>query len=171
VLLPPPASETVEEGYMEGIRDYIKNPYEGYQELDATPGSSEASDSRLHPKATVVGVTAGGEPRAYPLEAVRETGVVNDTVGDLPIVVASVSTKQITHTLFSYVCHVEGTRLEFETADERHMHAGDSRWEIATGRAVDGPHEGRQLSRANDQSPMFWFAWESFNPETTLYQG
>nr|WP_241430533.1 DUF3179 domain-containing (seleno)protein [Haloferax alexandrinus] len=47
--------------------------------------------------------------------------------------------------------------------------AAGSRWDLLTGRALDGPHEGAVLTRANDRSPMFWFAWADFNPETEIY--
>ncbi|MDY6765676.1 MAG: DUF3179 domain-containing (seleno)protein, partial [Halobacteria archaeon] len=59
--------------------------------------------------------------------------------------------------------------LTFSLADKNHMKADGSRWEITTGRAVDGPHQGEKLEKANDRSPMFWFAWLDFNPETKLY--
>jgi len=38
-----------------------------------------------------------------------------------------------------------------------------------SGRALDGPHEGRRLTPANARSPMFWFAWVEFFPDSGIY--
>jgi hypothetical protein len=64
---------------------------------------------------------------------------------------------------------VDGSVLEFAREDERHLAAGGSTWAIQTGRAVDGPHEGAVLDRANDRSQLFWFAWAEFHPHTANY--
>jgi hypothetical protein len=50
------------------------------------------------------------------------------------------------------------------------MRAGGSRWRVATGRALDGPYEGRRLSSATERSSMFWFAWVKLHPDTDLYR-
>jgi ammonia channel protein AmtB len=49
------------------------------------------------------------------------------------------------------------------------MRAGGSRWDRLTGAAIDGPHEGRRLEPLG--RTMFWFAWLSFNQETSLWDG
>jgi hypothetical protein len=72
-------------------------------------------------------------------------------------------------TLIAYDRHAGGETLVFEPAGADRMAAGGSRWVRATGRAVDGPHEGTVLSMANDVPPLFWFSWREFNPETTVY--
>ncbi|ELZ74483.1 hypothetical protein C456_08948 [Haloferax volcanii DSM 14919] len=61
-----------------------------------------------------------------------------------------------------------GETVEFDR-DGSVLVAAGSRWDLLTGRALDGPHEGAVLTRANDRSPMFWFAWADFNPETEIY--
>jgi hypothetical protein len=40
---------------------------------------------------------------------------------------------------------------------------------VADGQAVDGPHEGVTLPRANEVSPLFFFAWKEFNPDTAVH--
>lgn len=163
VLLPPPFSHTVKG---ESTRNYGVDPYGGYANTTRIGiGANSFDDDRLHPKTTVIGVRTGGEARAYPLPAVESTGVVNDTVGGTPVVVAVGPDD----TLVAYERTVDGETLTFRADDGKHRSAGGSRWEIATGRAVDGPHEGTTLAPANDASPMFWFAWLDFNPETTVY--
>jgi len=162
VLLPPPISNTVTG---RTSRTYSINPYDGYDETDRIGvGINEFDDDRLHPKATVVGIATDGEARAYPLDAVSGAGVVEGTVGGTPVVVTSRN-----ESLFAYERTVDGETLSFEQADDAHLRAGGSRWEIVTGQAVDGPFEGQSLAQANDRSPMFWFAWADFHPDTSVY--
>lgn len=162
VLVPPPVSGTIRGRQ---TRRYDVNPYTSYQQSsDIGIGFNDAADDRLHPKASVVGVAADGVARAYPLDAVESAGVVNDTVGDLSVVVAA----SAGGSLVAYVRLVDGETVEFDR-DGSVLVAAGSRWDLLTGRALDGPHEGAVLTRANDRSPMFWFAWADFNPETEIY--
>ncbi|WP_367995943.1 DUF3179 domain-containing protein [Haloferax volcanii] len=162
VLVPPPVSGTIRG---QQTRRYDLNPYTSYQQSsDIGIGFNDAADDRLHPKASVVGVAADGVARAYPLDAVESAGVVNDTVGDLSVVVAA----SAGGSLVAYVRRVDGETVEFDR-DGSVLVAAGSRWDLLTGRALDGPHEGAVLTRANDRSPMFWFAWADFNPETEIH--
>ena len=162
VLVPPPVSGTIRGRQ---TRRYDVNPYTSYQQSsDIGIGFNDAADDRLHPKASVVDVAADGVARAYPLDAVERADVVNDTVGDLPVVVAA----SAEGSLVAYVRRVDGETVEFDR-DGSALVAAGSRWDLLTGRALDGPHEGAVLTRANDRSPMFWFAWADFNPETEIH--
>ncbi len=167
VLLPPPISGTV--GEDNGVRDYDRNPYAGYSENSRIGiGNNDFEDDRLHPKTMVIGVENGDVARAYPFPAVESAGgVVNDTVGGLPVVVAI----DPGGSLVAYERTVEGETLTFEGVDDRHLRAGGSRWRVVSGLAIDGSFEGTQLRRANDVSPEFWFAWAQFHPETEVYDG
>lgn len=173
VLLPPPRSGTVTEG--EGTRDYTVDPYAGYENSGATrpfasAGSQDenANDYREltghHPKTLVLGVEHGGVARAYPLDAIHRAGVVNDSVGGLPVVVTVVD-----GSLVGYDRRVDGKTLEFSAAGPVHMHTDGTRWRRRDGVAVDGPRRGAWLAPATGTSPLFWFAWHSLNPETTVY--
>lgn len=163
VLLPPPISKTV---HGRVVRDVTKSPYGDYENatrLGVGPGV--LGDERLHPKAIVVGIRSGDVVRAYPLEAVRAAGgVVNDVVGERPVVVAAAADM-----LVGYDRRVAGEVRTFERTGGDHLVAGGSRWAISSGRAVDGPHRGRELTPASSTSAMFWFAWLQFNPETEVW--
>jgi hypothetical protein len=162
VLAPPPVSGTIRGRQ---TRRYDVNPYTSYQSSSAIGiGFNDEVDERLHPKTSVIGVTAGGVARAYPFDTVSSAEVVNDHVADLPVVVAATTDG----TLVAYVRRIDGMTVEFER-DGEVLVAGGSRWDIVTGRALDGPHEGTVLTRANDRSPMFWFAWADFNPGTEIF--
>ncbi len=157
VLLPPPGSGTVAD--RESNFDYADSKY-NYEGEAQVVGYDAAASYTL-----VVGVVHGGEAVAYPFEAVREAGVVNDRVGGLPVVVAATPGGS----LVAYERTVDGETLRFAVADGRHLRAGGSRWERTTGRAVDGPHEGERLSPANERSPLFRRAWEDFHPESRVW--
>lgn len=163
VLLPPPISNTVQG---ETRRDYERDPYLGYEDSTRIGiDNNELEDDRLHPKAIVIGIAAGDVARAYPLDTVSKAGVVNDQVGDRPVVV----TNTADDSLVAYDRRVDETTLEFSAGDSEHIEGGGSRWNRLSGEAGDGPHEGATLEQANDRSPMFWFAWVDFNPETEVF--
>ncbi len=161
VLLPPPESETVGPN---GERNYNTNPYSGYEDSQPVDFSVGESNRRLPPRALVLGIVADGTARAYPFKTVLEAdGVVTDRVGDRPVVVAS------THdSLVAYDRRVDDRTLSVDRAAGALL-AGDSRWDPVSGRALDGPYEGATLQRANDRSPMFWFAWADFFPDSGIY--
>jgi hypothetical protein len=164
VLLPPPESGTI--GSRAGTRNYQRNPYAGYEDNDAVGISGRsAEDDRLHPKAEVIGVATEDAATAYPTDRIVEAGIINDTVGDLPVVVTTTPDDSPV----AYVREVGGETVSFSADGDRFIAAADSRWLRATGAAVDGPHEGERLTQANDVSPLFWFSWVDFHPDTDLY--
>jgi len=163
VLLPPPRSGTV--NGEESTRDYTLDPYAGYDSSDRVGLGREDADDRLHPKTLVVGVSDGGAARAYPFEAVESAGVVNDRVGSLPVVV----TTDAGGALVAYDRRVDGGVVEFAAGDARTIVGGGSTWRRSSGAALDGPHEGSTLDRANDRSPMFWFSWADIFPESDIF--
>ncbi len=163
VLLPPPQSGTIVEARP---RPYEREAYRGYDEDSQIGiGRNDVEVDRLHPKTQVIGVATDDASRAYPFETVESERVINDRVGELPVLVAAAPDG----TLVAYDRRVGGTTLEFEPGDDRHMRADGSRWRISTGRAVDGPHEGDRLDQASSATTMFWFAWLDFNGETEVY--
>ena len=161
VLLPTPASKTIR-GELD--LQYHRNPYSGYESSRRIGvGTHGEVDDRLHPKTRVIGIAHDGVARAYTLETLATERVVNDTVGGLPVVVTMIGTPMV-----AYERRVGGRTLTFER-DGDHLVGGGSRWEPLSGRALDGPHEGRRLTSANARSPMFWFAWADFYPGTEIY--
>jgi hypothetical protein len=90
----------------------------------------------------------------------------NDRVGGVPVLVALTPGGS----LVAYERAVDGRPLEFRPGGANGVVLADgSRWCVATGEAVDGPHEGTTLARANDRPAMFWFSWADFHPETAVY--
>lgn len=163
VLLPPPPSNTLRGP--DATFDYFSEKY-GYSE-EQLIGYAGNETGRPAPRRLVIGVTADGEAKAYPFDAVVGAGVVNDRVGELPVVV----TVTPSDTLVAYDRRVGGRILSFDAAGPAHLRADGSRWERETGRAVDGSHRGTRLEPATDVPAMFWKGWTAFHPETTVYEG
>jgi len=161
VLLPPPHSDSVRGRTV--TYDYFRPKY-SYGGQDQLVGY-DSRDGGLTRRTLVVGVTTDGVARAYPFPVVTDEDVINDEVGDLPVVVAAAPDG----TLAAFDRRVDGGVLTFSGADDRTIRANGSRWERTTGRAIDGPHEGDSLDRANDLPPMFWHGWSNFNPGTEVY--
>jgi hypothetical protein len=160
VLVGPPESETVDPAFVG-----TQAGYAGRGGVGVSPGAATGgTDDRLPRGTRVYGVANGGEAVAYPREAVRAAGgVVQDRVGDRPVVVATGPT------LHAYDRRVDGRTLSFSPAGDGRLRGGESEWLVATGRAVSGPYEGRRLRPAGDGSAMLWFAWAAFHPDTAVY--
>lgn len=164
VLVPPPESSTIRG--RDATRNYERDPYSGYDSDDRVGIGRSEFDDRLHPKTIVLGISDGGVARAYPLAEVRSAGVVNDTVGELPVVV----TVDAGDNLVAYERAVDGETLTFEADTEATIRGGGTTWRRSSGRAVDGSLEGSTLDRANDRSPMFWFSWADVYPDTEIFE-
>lgn len=159
VLLPPPHSNTVRG--RDATEPYFNSKY-NYEEREQLIGYGGDGLSR---DTLVVGISNGGVSRAYPYPTVRDEDVVNDRVGDLPVVV----TVTTDGSLAAYDRRVDGRTLTFSGAGDTRLAAGRSRFDRGTGRGLSGPYAGQELEVASDVPPLFWTGWRSFHPETEVY--
>lgn len=150
-----------------------KEHYTPHQRATALPAAFRATitrtDDRLPPFEQVLAVEAGGAHRAYPLAAVAAAGgVINETVGGLPIVVFLDSRSR---TAAAFKRSLDGRTLEFAAARNGQLVARDtasgSGWRI-DGQAVDGPFKGRRLDALKFHTGA-WYAWAAYFPDTSIY--
>ncbi len=126
-----------------------------------------AWDSRLPESTVVVGVTAGGVSRAYALGILPDgLGVINDTLGELPIVVLHDRGKTFG---IVYSRTVDGEVLTFgmvsgSIVDDQ----TGSTWNVE-GVAVDGPLAGRRLAFVTSFITE-WYGWSAFHPDTEIHR-
>ena len=169
-----------ETGY---ARDYGRNPYAGYDDVNRSPFlyQGPATSDRLPPMARVMTVDQGGEAVAYPYTVLETQRVVNDEVGGKPVVVfwaegtasaldsPSVAGGRDVGSAAVYSPDLDGQMLTFHVEDGaiRDTQTG-SEWDIL-GRAVEGSLSGRQLAPVISID-HFWFSWAAFKPETRIYQ-
>jgi hypothetical protein len=162
-------------------RSYGTNPYAGYDSAE-TPFLFEGEiDPRLPAMERVLAGRIGGEAVAYPFSLLQQEGVINDAIGDMPVVAfwqggvtsaldagAINDSRDVgTAALFSRI--VEGRALTF-TLDEagvlRDSETG-SAWNTF-GESIDGELAGARLE-LQLAAPHLWFAWAAFRPDTRVY--
>jgi Protein of unknown function (DUF3179) len=162
-------------------RQYGTNPYTGYDEERSRPFLYNGKlDSRLAPKARVVGLddTQGGI--AVTFAALRARHVMQLDIGDQPIVVwwkvgtasplddTSVSAGRDVGASQAFDATVDGQHLHFTTTGNgtfRDVETGSS-WDFL-GHATSGPLQGRMLEPV-EHLDTFWFAWAAFHPHTRI---
>jgi hypothetical protein len=162
-------------------RDYGRNPYVNYDSLAGRPFLFGGElDERLLPMERIVGVFDGKVALAYPFATLSESGVVNDFVGETPIVVlftegvrsaldaSLISEGRETGAAAVFERVVDGAELSFVASGDGKFTDEEtgSIWNIV-GEAVAGPLEGERLKQI-PSADHFWFAWVAFHPDTDI---
>jgi hypothetical protein len=111
----------------------------------------------------VIGVTLGDQATAYPYEMAEEAVLINDWVGQYPVVVHVEGESRSVHV---YVRQVEDRVLTFiqDGDKEVDLETGSS-WALERGLALEGPLAGQALQAA-PYIPAFPDAWQDFYPES-----
>lgn len=160
-------------------RPYGRNPYVGYDDVRSPPFllPGRPPDGRLAPKERVVSI--GRAQVAVPFAALRQAGVVETDVGDIPVSVwwidgvaspldtpdiaagrevgsASVVDRRLDGRVLSF------TRRRGEVRDEQTGTAWGS-----DGTGLSGPLAGRRLRPVLHDTP-FWFAVAAFRPDVRI---
>ena len=162
-------------------RDYGRNPYVGYDDIDQSPFLYKGEiDGRLPPNEKVIAIKEEGLLKAYPYSITLIEKVINDKINEKPIVIfhgdgavsaldesSIADSKEVGSTgVFNPV--VNGKTLTFKYEDGFFIdNETGTRWDI-TGKAVDGKLKGTQLKRIK-HGDYFAFAWLAFRPETEIY--
>lgn len=164
-------------------RQYGINPYSNYDSRGGRPFLFRGDiDQRLdsavdHVLAAIIGESA----KAYPFEILRRERVINDSIGDTPIVVffqsgvasalgdSVIDSARDIGTAGMYEAAINGEALQFAArADGAFTDAQtESTWN-AFGEAIAGELAGSQLNWVH-AFPHFWFAWAAFHPDTDIY--
>ena len=168
-----------ETGY---VRDYGRNPYVGYDDIDQPPFLYQGppTPETMPPMARVLTLEVGDEAVAYPYAALRDQRLVNDTVGGIPVLVlwvdgtaSALDRGRIAHgrnvgMALAYERRLNDQVLSFLFEGDRLTDAQTgTHWDVL-GQAEDGPLAGRELA------PMvainhFWFSWAAFRPDTRIF--
>ncbi len=146
------------------------DPYQNYyQAPEAGVIGRKRIDDRLPLKEKVIGVRLGGEVKAYSFAALARDRVVNDVVGEVPLVIVfdgGSSSGAV------YRRDPGGTALTFR-AGPGPLSLVDketgSTWDGLSGQARSGTDSGMTLA----QIPItysFWFGWVDFYPDTHVYR-
>jgi len=163
-------------------RDYGRNPYYGYDDINQTPFLFDgATPDQLPPMARVLTVDLNGEAVAYPYDVLSELNVINDIVGGNDVAIfwtegtaSALDTSNIPEgrevgSAVTYSRVLDDTTLDFEFKDGRILDKQTgSEWNIF-GLAVAGKLKDKQLTSVVSIN-HFWFSWAAFKPETRIYE-
>ncbi|MFP3854035.1 MAG: DUF3179 domain-containing protein [Anaerolineales bacterium] len=159
---------------------YGQNPYPGLDSANTGPFGVSADD-RLESMERVVAVELEGQPVAYPFSRLQQIIVLNDEIGETPIVVfwqsgvkSAVDSRQIANSrdvgsTAVYRRTVGDQLLTFNLSGEEKIFTDEetgSSWNIF-GEAISGPLEGEQLEQIVS-AEHFWFAWSAFKGDTEI---
>jgi Protein of unknown function (DUF3179) len=155
-------------GYADRIADKNRMIREGLSGEGAAPKDVTYHDDRLKPKTMILGLDVAGSSKAFPLEALRQARVVNDTLGGKPVVIVHQPTSDTTT---AFVARSRGKTLIFEAANAEASALVDretgSRWN-AYGLCIAGPLKGSRLESLVLE-PEYWFAWSEFHRDTAVH--
>ena len=121
--------------------------------------------SALERETEVYAIRPGGRPKAYPISLVLEKGVINDSVGDLQLVVVG-------HPESGTVRVYERRGLTFRPGPSPDLlrDESDRTWRLTEAALVVDSSAGDLMSLARVPGHVsFWFAWYGFFPHTELY--
>lgn len=165
VMLPPDDPHHRDARHGHGREEYFSRPGMDPPLAKTITGQF---DHRYPENEMVLGINIDAGIRAYPLlEVKRDGSAVNDTLGDVPLVVfGGPRPEDFTMSAFSRI--VEDRILTFEWTDEgfRDVETG-SLWTIE-GTAISGPLTDRKLQPVRWQY-VRWHAWAYPHPSTDLF--
>jgi Protein of unknown function (DUF3179) len=119
------------------------------------------------PKSWVVGIKNNYLARAYDWNELVEKKIIQDSIGDLPILMAI----EIDTTSFHvYDRRVNGAVLSFESENNTYLlidQNTQSTWNM-DGVCIDGALKGQKLTAVQSYQE-FWHSWRTFHPGTSKY--
>ncbi|MFQ5528436.1 MAG: DUF3179 domain-containing (seleno)protein [Thermoanaerobaculia bacterium] len=120
-------------------------------------------NQRLDRDREVFALRVGGVPKAYPVDVVLEEGVINDAIGEEPVVVVGEKGGGVR-------AYARGDR-EFALGSEAGtlVDQNGKAWRLSEDKLV--PLEGSgatELARIGGHV-SFWFGWFAFHPQTEVY--
>jgi hypothetical protein len=107
-------------------------------------------------KAWVVGITLGGESRAYDWNALRRTRIINDILGGVPLVLALATDGK---SFFAFQRPSGGAAMQIRGDS---LVAGTAAWSLG------GTGASSRLVSVQ-ASQEFWHSWRTFQPGTSRY--
>jgi len=163
---------------------YGRNPYAFYDTSTSPFLFDGELDDRYPPMERVVGVTVDDVNKAYPFSVIQEARVVNDQVGDVPVVVmwgaddtasalsaSTIAAGDAIGTGIGFDRTVNGQVLTFTSVgvDVFEDQETGTTWDLL-GKSINGPLAGEALVPLI-QTNEFWFAWAAFNVGSPVFTG
>ena len=154
-------------------------PYGDYFSESTTMFPVWIRSGELNTKSFVYGLRIGGDRKAYQLSAIARERVVNDAVGDRPVVLVAARGRIQTegfHDRIGPIAYASGGEVRaFDRGEQSFTPTDDpdllldatgGEWRV-TEEALLGPGDER-LERINGHL-AYWFGWYAFYPDTEVY--
>jgi hypothetical protein len=146
-------------------------------------------DSPFAARTLVVGISVNGRSKAYPLDALRQSRVLIDVLGEVPLMLAVAEDGRSVRVFDRRIAGPVGAARssapdadaapavsraahEFVATPSERLTMMDletmSEWDFA-GRATSGPFAGRTLTRISFVLE-YWFDWQTHQPATDVYK-
>ena len=155
-------------GYADRIATRNEQIRQGLSGEGEAPDGVLRRDSRLKPRTMILGLGVEGAHRAYPLNVLRQSRVINDQLGGLPVLIVH---QPGSDTTTAFRGRSGGKTLTFAAANTDATELTDaqthSRWD-AYGHCIAGKLKGSELEPLILE-PEYWFAWSEFHPDTGIY--
>ena len=162
------------------VRNYGRNPYQGYDTRDQPFFVEAPDDGRLPAMERVLRVEVDTADKLYPFRLFRGPAAIEDTVGGTPIVVlgrpgtlsalddSAIRDSREVPSAAAFDRRLDGEVLTFVIRSGRVVdEETGSAWDLL-GRAVSGALAGKRLKPVQSDQ-YFAFAWLSFKPSTPVY--
>ena len=147
-------------------RPYGADPYGNYYTNNDLFFPVSNKDDRLGLKEIIVGLENSGQYKAYKLQQIEDTKVINDVINGKSIVLFSLHPAMVR----AFDTTLDGQKLDFQydkNSSKITDNQSGSEWNLE-GIAIEGPMKGKHLTRLPFDEG-FWFEWVAFHPETDVY--
>jgi hypothetical protein len=145
------------------------DPKDWEKHVARTPTVVDTTKSGIGPHELMLGIVVAGESKAYPIEAILRTKLIQDRVGGLPLLVV-VGPDGASIRVFEGKLEKESLTFAIGAADHgmNDVETG-SIWNFQ-GCAVEGKLAGRCLAEI-DAHKDYWFDWMNHHPESAVFRG
>jgi hypothetical protein len=137
--------------------------------------------ARIPAESLVVGFRVAGVESVYPIPVLEKVCVINDRIGDRPILLTFNPLGKQSQTVHLYDPIVDGQRVTLGMSgyfqDRRPLlydRGTESIWrETSAGviESIAGPHKGSRLRSIENQAPVSWSDWRWQHPKSRLLVG
>ncbi len=124
----------------------------------------------LAPKSVVIGVAIGNTAKAHPIDALRQSRVINDTIGGVNIVItASPKTRSARVYQSNELTFTASNDGPDAAAPAMLIDQTGAGWQVTEESLTSADSSANALPRLTSQT-SFWFGWYQYHPDTTIYQ-
>ena len=147
------------------------DPKDWEKHVETTRTVVDTAKSGIGPHQLILGITVAGKNKAYPIEPILATRVIQDRVAELPVLVV-VGPDGASVRVFEARLNGQMTELTFTKGEgEKVMLDAEtgSAWNFQ-GCAIEGKLTGQCLKEI-DSYKDYWFDWMNHHPETAVFRG